>query len=107
MYSSFQITDRTPVVMLTVGQLKELFMTWVKEVMKEASVESPRSESNVRYIYGIAGIAREFNVSYATAHKMKEGVLRPAVIQNGRKIMIDVEMAHDILRSQTGKTDKK
>lgn len=93
--------------MLTVGQLKELFMTWTKEVMKEASVESPRSESNVRYIYGIAGIAREFNVSYATAHKMKEGVLRPAVIQNGRKIMVDVEMAHDILRRQTGKTDKK
>ena len=29
----------------------------------------------------------------------------PAVIQNGRKIMVDVEMAHDILRRQTGKTD--
>lgn len=103
MYSTFQITDSTPVSMLTVGQQKELFMTWVKEVMKEASVESPRSESNVRYIYGIAGIAREFNVSYVTAHKMKSGILKPAVIQNGRKIMVDADMAHDILRSQSGK----
>lgn len=103
MFSTFQITDSTPVAMLTVGQQRELIMTWVKEVIKEASVESPRSESNVRYIYGIAGIAREFNVSYVTAYKMKEGILRPAVIQNGRKIMVDVNMAHDILHKQSGK----
>lgn len=32
MYSSFQITESTPVVMLTVGQLKELFMTWTRRL---------------------------------------------------------------------------
>lgn len=103
MYSSFQITDSTPVSMLTVGQQKELFTSWMKELMGEVNIAAPRSESNVRYIYGIAGIAREFNVSYVTAHKMKSGILRPAVIQNGRKIMVDADMAHDILRSQSGK----
>lgn len=46
-----------------------------------------------RYLLGLAGICNRFGVSHATAQKLKDGVLAPAVHQCGRKILIDEELA--------------
>lgn len=99
----FQISDSTPVAMLTVGQQKELFQGWVRELLVAANIAAPSEESTKRYVYGIAGIASLFNVSYVTACKLKDGILQPAVLQQGRKIMCDAELAIKIFRNKTEK----
>lgn len=53
----------------------------------------PRQDPSKRYVYGLRGIRELFNVSHATAQRWKNTWLQPAIIQRGRKIMVDVEKA--------------
>lgn len=46
-----------------------------------------------RIIYGVNGIERFFNVSHKTASEWKKTWLKPAIKQEGRKIMMDAEYA--------------
>lgn len=46
-----------------------------------------------RIIYGIIGIERFFGVSHKTASEWKKTWLKPAIKQEGRKIMMDAEYA--------------
>ena len=101
--TDIKISDSTPVAMLTVGQLKELFQNCVKELLSAANVAAPCEESSKRYVYGIAGIASLFNVSYVTACKLKDGILQPAILQQGRKIMCDAELAIELFRNKAEK----
>lgn len=48
------------------------------------------------YVFGLRGICNLFNVSHTTAQRYKDTFLKPAVLQNGRKIAIDVEMAREL-----------
>ena len=89
--------------MLTVGQLKELFQDCIKDLLGATNVAAPSEESSKRYVYGIAGIASLFNVSYVTACKLKDGILQPAVLQQGRKIMCDAELAIELFRKKAEK----
>lgn len=53
---------------------------------------------NKKYVYGILGIAKIFNCSKSTANRIKkEGIIEGAIIQNGRKIIVDVELAMSLL----------
>lgn len=109
MITTFQITDDTPVAILTVGQQKQMIASAVQEAvlaMFGNSGNAPKTVSppEKRYVYGISGIASLFKVSYVTASKLKEGVLKPAVFQQGRKIMCDVDLALDLFRKNS--TDK-
>lgn len=103
MTANFQISDSTPVAVLTVGQQKELFREMVKEIIGEVNVSAPSEKQEKRYVYGIAGIASLFNVSHATAFKLKCGVLAPAILQQGRKILVDADMAIELFRQHAGK----
>ena len=104
MIATINITDDTPIVLLTVGQLKELLKKWSKELSEGSQpISAPSIESPKRYVYGIAGIATLFQVSYATAHKMKNGILKPAVLQQGRRIMCDVEYAMKLFKEHAEK----
>lgn len=100
---NYQITDSTPVAMLTVGQQKELFQKWIKELLGTNHEIVPNKESEKRYVYGIPGIASLFNVSYVTAFNLKNGILKPAVFQQGRKIICDADMAMELFKNQAGK----
>ena len=52
-----------------------------------------------KYVYGIKGLASLLGCSIATAERVKaSGILNPAISQHGRTIIIDAEMALDILR---------
>ena len=46
-----------------------------------------------RIVYGVIGIERFFNVSHKTACELKKGWLKPAIKQEGRKVMMDAEYA--------------
>jgi len=101
--NGFEITDSTPISVLTVGQQKELFKSWIGEFMDKVISKTPSVENQKRYVYGIAGIASLFQVSYVTACKLKDGVLKPAVMQQGRKIICDADMALELFRKNSGK----
>ncbi|EHO13233.1 DUF3853 family protein [Myroides odoratimimus] len=74
-------------------------------LLKEIAVnESPNSSTNQskdtlskRYVYGIRGIAELFGCSISTANKIKkEGKIKSAILQYGRKIIVDAELALEL-----------
>ena len=75
---------------MTVGELVDLIRETTAAV---ASCTKP--EQNPRNLeYGIAGIARIFNCSMATANRIKaSGKIDDAITQTGRIIVIDVDRA--------------
>lgn len=87
----FVVNDNTPLGALTVGQFLELLNG---KLPKEEPVQKDYSDK--KYIFGLKGIREEFNVSHATAQKYKDGILKDAITQYGRKIIVDVEKAREL-----------
>lgn len=85
------ITSETPVAMLTVGQLRSFLE---KKDDKPIKLQQPK-----KYVYGLAGIRELFKVSHVTAQRYKDGILKDAVSQNGRKIIVDVDKAMELFKS--------
>ena len=56
--------------------------------------------SGDRYIFGLAGICAEFGCGHNTAQKLKDTILKDAVMQAGPgcKVIIDRAMAHKLYR---------
>ena len=99
-----QITKDTPIVMMTLGQLEEHLAEYLTAHMKTALFPKPllalldkyvliEERKSKRYEHGVAGIKRIFNCSYPTAHKLMNTVIKPAVLRQGRVIMVDVDLA--------------
>lgn len=59
--------------------------------------EQPAQQPTKRYTYGLRGICELFQCSHAHAQKLKDGVLKPAIKQVGRKIIVDVDAAMALL----------
>lgn len=92
-----QITDNTPIAMLTISQLtgylrESLFPKPLIDLL-EKQIQIDEEKKSKRYVHGVAGIKSLFNCSYPTAHKLKETIIKPAVHQQGRVILVDVELA--------------
>lgn len=51
-----------------------------------------------KYVFGLKGICDLFGVAKCTAIRYKETFLKPAVIQRGRKIMVDREKAMELFK---------
>lgn len=79
--------DTTPIAALTVADLKVL--------IAGLNADKPRQpeQKTARYVYGLQGIRDIFGCSHATAQRYKNTFLKEAIIQNGRKIVIDVDKA--------------
>ena len=99
-----QITKETPIAMMTLGQLEEHLAEYLTAHMKTALFPKPlldllgkyvqiEEQKSKRYEHGVAGIKRIFNCSYPTAHKLMNTVIKPAVLRQGRLIMVDVDLA--------------
>jgi hypothetical protein len=82
---------QTKVGDLEAGQLKELLYE-----LGVRLVEKPKEIENRKYVYGLKGISELFHVSHATAQKLKNGVLKDAVSQQGRILLVDVEKAIEL-----------
>lgn len=79
-----------PLAALTIGQFKDLMREFT------CTPAPPKPDTEKSYVYGLKGIEELFSVSHATAQHYKDTILQPAVIQNGRKIMIDVDLAVEL-----------
>jgi len=87
------ITNETPLAMLTVGQFMELVQT--NQQTETAAENNPEKF----YVYGLRGIRKLFNVSHATAQRYKDTIIRDAVLQQGRKIIVDANKAMELFNS--------
>jgi hypothetical protein len=79
-------TLNTPLSFLTVGEFLEL----LKGIEKHKEVPPQQKV----YEYGLIGLANTLGCSKATAWKVKKsGLLDEAIIQRGRKIIVDKHLA--------------
>lgn len=83
------------VIAITSDQLKD-FAGEVAAKLMAAKTETSQHENERRFVYGLRGIRELFNVSHVTAQKYKNTFLAPAVMQRGRKIVVDVAKALDL-----------
>lgn len=88
------ISNETPLSFLTVGQFLELLNTG-KQPEKVIV-----SDSSKRLVYGLHGVRKLFNVSHATAQRYKDTIIKGAVSQQGRKIVIDVDKALELFNAK-------
>lgn len=87
--------DTMPIGAMTIGDLK-LLMHEILETAAGQNATQRTTSSAKRYVYGIKGIEELFGCSHATAHHYKDHVIKEAVTQNGRKIIVDVEYAIEL-----------
>lgn len=86
------VNDNTPIAMMTLGQLKE--------ALKSNEAQKTVEPKKVEYVKGLKGIRELFGVSHVTAHKYKETILKDAVIQNGRVILVDKNKAFKLFKEK-------
>lgn len=80
--------------------LKPLGEMTGEEFIKLIRDTSPK-ENLKRYVYGIAGIQNLLNCSESKAKRLKKsGKINDAIIQDGRKIIVDTERAMELLKNQ-------
>ena len=87
--------DSMPIGAMTIGDLKILML----EIFENATGRNVNKRENTgpkRYVYGIKGIEELFGCSHATAQHYKDHVIKEAVTQNGRKIIVDVDYAVEL-----------
>lgn len=83
-----EVNDQTPIAMLNVGQLRNAL--GIDNQQQETVQEEMESK---KYVYGLAGIRKLFNISHATAQRYKDTIIKAAVMQQGRKIIVDKSAA--------------
>ena len=99
-----EITETTPIVMCTVGQLANFLresglLTAASDASDSdsgsASANEPETKIDYdgRKIYGLKGIMKEFRCSKSTAQNYKNGIFKDIVVQNGNKIFLDANKA--------------
>lgn len=92
-----EVDNETPIVMITVGDLKDV----ISETLSERRQTEEKKER--RLVYGIRGIERLLGVSHKTAQDYKNTILGPAVMQNGRKIVVDADLALELFNKSKSK----
>lgn len=88
-----EISEETPIAALTVSQFVRI-LERRKTQEPQPSTDTPKTSK--RYAYGLKGIQKLFNVCPSTASTYKKTFLKPAIMQNGRKIVVDIEKALEL-----------
>ena len=89
------INPSTPLASMTLGQLAA-FLEQRPRTIGAAVASAPEPTPARRYVYGLRGIMELFNVSNMTAQRYKRTIIKDAVSQNGRKIVVDAEKALEL-----------
>tara|TARA_R110001583_G_scaffold44966_2_gene142203 strand:- start:14119 stop:14427 length:309 start_codon:yes stop_codon:yes gene_type:complete len=71
------------------------------------SIEDEVPDTADKYAYGIRGISKTFGCSISSANRIKKsGVIKDAIIQNGRKIIVNAEEALILMKNHQLKLKK-
>ncbi len=93
------INPSTPLATMTCGQFIEQLAAYLEhhpQTIGAAVASAPEPTPARRYVYGLRGIMQLFNVSNMTAQRYKRTIIKDAVSQNGRKIVVDAEKALEL-----------
>lgn len=103
---TFELRDK-PLFQATLGDLIEaLNEGFANEGKDGRGNTNPSSEK--RYVYGLFGISKLFGCSQTTAQRTKSsGVIDAAISQNGKIIVVDADLALDLLRVSNKKWGRK
>ena len=86
--------DLNPSAMVTLQMSIEDYLKWRDGPSIEQASHPPK-----RYVYGLKGIQELLGCSTTTAWRIKNKPwMRPAIMQVGRKIVIDVEEALKLIK---------
>ncbi len=96
-----KINLNTPLATMTLGQL-EAFLEARPKTIGAAVASAPEPTPARRYVYGLKGIMDLFKVSNVTAQRYKKGIIREAVSQNGRIIVVDQDLALQLFKERKG-----
>ena len=98
-----------PLVQMTAGQLADYLDTRAAAAAQAAQAAPAAAGSAAtpgaaprRFVYGIKGIMQLFGVSNVTAQRYKRGVIREAVSQHGRIIVVDADRALQLFNERRG-----
>ena len=91
----------------TIGDLKEM----IEELFSprgDFPEEPQRGDVKKHLVYGIAGLAKLLGVCRATASKIKAtGILDPAISQHGKVIVIDADLALELMKASKNASKRK
>ena len=88
-----------PLWQLTIGELVDILDSRQPKIVSEI-VENERNDP--KYVYGISGLAKLLNCSKTHVGRLKSrGIFDEAIIQNGRKIIIDSEKAIELFKNRS------
>lgn len=86
-----------PVGALTVQELLDILQSTVSN---QNPTQPEKAEYAKRYVHGLKGLAELFGCSVATANRIKQdGCIDKAISQVGRKIVIDADLALELMKS--------
>lgn len=89
----------SPVGALTVAQLMDIMKMSGSEGGEQSVKSSPEVTTEKKFVYGLKGLAELLHCSLSTASRIKKsGRIDKAVTQYGRKIIVDVGMALELLK---------
>lgn len=78
----------------------EEFLYLQENYKKLEPLIKPDPINHRKYVYGILGIAKLLGCSKSSANRIKKsGIIDEAIIQNGRKIIVDSELALDLIKN--------
>ncbi len=76
-------------------------------LMESLSVESTKPSSKKRYVQGYQGIATLFGCSKSTAQRIKKsGIIDEAITQVNRKILVDADLALQLVKESEYKVNE-
>ena len=88
-----------PIWQLTIRELVDILDSRSTKVEHAAS---ELTDNRTKYVYGLSGLADLLGCSKNHAGKLKgTGIFDEAIIQNGRKIIIDSEKALELFKNRT------
>lgn len=96
-----------PLFQATLGDLIEVFEGVANKEGKDGR-DSTNPSSKKRYVRGMKELAEVLHCSVPTAQRIKSsGVLDAAISQSGKTIIVDVDLALDLLRLSNKKWGRK
>lgn len=89
------------IAVMTPEQLREFAAEAARAALAAGNAQpKQKTEPGKHYVYGLRGICELFNVSHVTAQKYKNTFLAPAVMQRGRKIIVDAAKAMELYNAR-------
>lgn len=88
-----------PLFQATISDLLEGLKAEMQESNNEEVKMAKASLGNKRLIYGMSGLASFLGCSISTAQRIKRsGVLDDAIVQHGRIIIVDADIALELMK---------